>query len=1114
MALAKQRVEIPLGGQSSAAGATHRAPGTAIDVLNMDPIQKGVFRQARGWGTWSIGISAGWLGKYTEGGVRCATRMGEGHYKFGVGARIFDSRNAASWNFAEHYADTLWTTEEISQFAPTDGYASGLTARLLEYSDSQGRPWRVVVTVTESVSTSCRQIVQFYCDGVLIASDSTLIDFGSTNLVHENAARAAVSFDATGAAKRVAVLRPYHSTGTYTISHWDAGNPLGGRTDTAFTTSAGVTGFRAMDICYAPGASGAYDWGIGAQLSDGRVLIERCVSDFGAGHITRWVESSTSTWASKDLRVSGAFDPSTAPSKDRVAITWIETSPDSSWRHRVGVYQAGGTGANRILSTYASPTEITGIDIQPYSAGDGVSQHWIVAVSQADQYTVAGKTRWVYQYCTWLRVMDNGNTAPSVEQTQQLVGGRIHGLTTLGECRVCCSVCAIQAADTFGTYTPAPNIGSVQLYDFGRPEDGWPIPLGSAYINQAWGRGDTRWNYWAQASGAMDRTVRVGLPVFTSDIAIDMTTRRNWAGLVNAAGNQLMARTVGCVYFETGALMHFGGTPNGVAIVPGGLVGITPGSDSGIAATPIAFSWRPKLDITGATGTDSVPAGTYYVRACYELRTSTGLVVRSEPSDVVSYTLASPGSLLITMSHYWAAAPALPISIVLYVSTDGTNFYRLVSGSYTDVANNPYGYYSQVTLRDLQRIGDAVGPDYVMSTEHLYTDGGVLPATQPESAYQCLQWQRRTWLVGGHRQLWYSREHVEGEAPAFNPALTMTIGGERIVAAQPINDKLMIWTDRALYMVAGDGPNDLGEGGFQTPIKVADLTIRAFHPELACAGTASVWFYSTDLNLWQVTIGNGFQTVNRSECFSDWLRGDQGGSAPISSNVLQLTQCPHRRQVRAVISEAAAPLRIYHEDFDIWTSYTYPTGWFAESEALMQASNGLATYTIQENQSSGRYYDTFWSGSTATFASMRSCSYLAGPITLDGSLGSQRVSKAQWLLRTNEYTLINSLVLADSAGGASAWPSASDVVAFYPAAGSQDGHVFSAGWIGGLWECTVKPAHQKGSFVSVYIAAATTADSASLLAAGATVTPFEAHSLTLTVSQRPGRGITTEAQHG
>lgn len=102
----------------------------------------------------------------------------------------------------------------------------------------------------------------------------------------------------------------------------------------------------------------------------------------------------------------------------------------------------------------------------------------------------------------------------------------------------------------------------------------------------------------------------------------------------------------------------------------------------------------------------------------------------------------------------------------------------------------------------------------LIDNEILYTDGGVLDNIAPESSSYITTYKNRLILILSDGKRFQYSKLVEDSSPVeFNDALIVTIDekGGKLLAAQPMDDHLILFKERAIFAFTGEGPNNQGE---------------------------------------------------------------------------------------------------------------------------------------------------------------------------------------------------------------------------------------------------------------------------------------------------------------
>ena len=226
----------------------------------------------------------------------------------------------------------------------------------------------------------------------------------------------------------------------------------------------------------------------------------------------------------------------------------------------------------------------------------------------------------------------------------------------------------------------------------------------------------------------------------------------------------------------------------------------------GAGLTETGFLLYPEIESAGSVAGGSVAAGTYSVVLVFEWTDSLGNVHRSAPSLAKEVVVGAGASKIqISLFNFNATNRFEPqrdnIRVVAYRTADaGTVYYRTA-----DVANPEQ--LAAITIELLE--ADATLTD----NELLYTTGGELPNISPGNARLITQHKDRLFVVSDDGRLWFSKKFIVNEGPGFSDAQVIdNPDGKTITAIHSIGDQLAVFTERAIYVVTGDGPNARGTG--------------------------------------------------------------------------------------------------------------------------------------------------------------------------------------------------------------------------------------------------------------------------------------------------------------
>lgn len=273
-----------------------------------------------------------------------------------------------------------------------------------------------------------------------------------------------------------------------------------------------------------------------------------------------------------------------------------------------------------------------------------------------------------------------------------------------------------------------------------------------------------------------------------------------------------------------------------LAYVVGGMLQCFDGSrlfEAGYSIYPVCGS------VTVNAG-GSLGAGGYYWNATYEWPDARGNMHRSAPSaDTASVTAAANdygnfdvvGLMLTNKQRIGNAVP--PVRIVPYRSkVNGTVLFR----SPERTSSTTLSPFNDVSDADsLFAVVDGQSDANIGDNPIIYTSGGVLDGVMPPCLRDIAAWKNRLFGIGEDGQtIWYSTEWEDGVAPWFNETLTFSVSDDdrELVAIAAMDDKLVLFKERAVYVVTGEPHQSNGLG--------SSLLVEKISNEAGCSDLRSV----------------------------------------------------------------------------------------------------------------------------------------------------------------------------------------------------------------------------------------------------------------------------------
>lgn len=349
------------------------------------------------------------------------------------------------------------------------------------------------------------------------------------------------------------------------------------------------------------------------------------------------------------------------------------------------------------------------------------------------------------------------------------------------------------------------------------------------------------------------------------------------------------------------------------------------------------------LPVTDAT-TGAMTAQEYFYQAIYEWTDAQGNLHRSAPSVPVSVTLTSDTSVLVnvpTARLTYKTAPN-PIRITIYRWSTAQQDYYQVTSIQNPVINNP--------AADSIAYIDSASDASILGNNLIYTTGNVIENTGAPAAVAMSLYKSRLFMIDAEDRnlLWYSKQVIENTPVEMSDLLTLfvapTTGAQgstgECAALAPLDDKLIIFKEDAIYYLVGTGPDATGSNNdFSEPIYITG-TVGCANPESIVLTPQGLMFQS-DKGIW--LLGRDLST--------------QYIGAPVEAfNSYQVTSAnaiPATNQVRFTLNSKI--LLMYDYFYGQWGTFNTPE---ARSATLYQGKHTFLTpssFIYQE--SIGKYLD-------------------------------------------------------------------------------------------------------------------------------------------------------------
>lgn len=298
-------------------------------------------------------------------------------------------------------------------------------------------------------------------------------------------------------------------------------------------------------------------------------------------------------------------------------------------------------------------------------------------------------------------------------------------------------------------------------------------------------------------------------------------------------------------------------------------------------ATTITLSKNATSTNTGITltltGNVNV-AQIYYYQVIYEYTDNQGNIFRSAPSIPVTITTTTTTSFnTISIPTLRATyKTALPVKIQIYRWSTAQQIYYQVTSITTPLLNS--------TTVDSVSYVDALSDTLIVGNAIIYTNGGVLENIAPPPSDVMTLFDDRLWLIDSEdkNKLWYSKQVLEATPVEMSDLQTLyiapTIGSQgstgNLKCLFPMDDKLILFKDTAVYYITGSGPDATGANNqYSQPIFIT-ATVGSANPNsivfmpngLMFQSEKGIWLLGRDLST--KYIGAAVEAYNASTVLS------------------------------------------------------------------------------------------------------------------------------------------------------------------------------------------------------------------------------------------------------
>lgn len=184
------------------------------------------------------------------------------------------------------------------------------------------------------------------------------------------------------------------------------------------------------------------------------------------------------------------------------------------------------------------------------------------------------------------------------------------------------------------------------------------------------------------------------------------------------------------------------------------------------------------------------------------------------PTTLASLTIKVP-TLRLTYKT------ANPVKIVVYRWSTAQPIYYQVTSLTAPTLNS--------TTADSVTITDSLSDSAILGNNIIYTNGGVVENIGPPATKILTLFDTRLWLVDAEDKnlLWFSKQVIEATPVEMSDVLTLFVAPTQgaqgstgpITALAPMDDKLIVFKENAIYYINGTGPDNTGSNNqYSEPI--------------------------------------------------------------------------------------------------------------------------------------------------------------------------------------------------------------------------------------------------------------------------------------------------------
>jgi len=388
--------------------------------------------------------------------------------------------------------------------------------------------------------------------------------------------------------------------------------------------------------------------------------------------------------------------------------------------------------------------------------------------------------------------------------------------------------------------------------------------------------------------------------------------------LIAAVNKSLNATSTTGVYSQTGInLATFTLTTSNIVtseigndlLITGGFLWMY----DGYAAVEQGFHlWPDYVEATTSATGGLLSTQQYFYQVTYEWADNQGNVYRSAPSIpiTVTTTSATSSNTLNIPTLRLTYKLKNPVKICIYRWSQAQQIFYQVTSITSPLLNDP-------TVDSISFV-DTLADSAILGNNILYTTGGVLENVAAPASNVITLFNNRLFLVDAEdpNLLWYSKQVIEATPVEMTDLLTIYVAPTTsaqgstgpTLAAAPLDDKLCLFKENAIYYINGIGPDNTGANSQYSDAVFITSTV-------GCSNQHSIVFqpqglmFQSDKGIW--LLSRGLETSYIGAPVEKFTTG---------AKVLSAVNVPGTNQVRFAMDSGITLMYDYY--YGQWGTFT------------------------------------------------------------------------------------------------------------------------------------------------------------------------------------------------